>query len=50
MLELWEMQSSPLLASLPGPLYPKVVVPDEGPIYGLNRIKLCIYNQPICLN
>ena len=25
MLELWEMQSTPLLPSLPGPLWPRVV-------------------------
>ena len=28
-LELWGMQSTPLLASLPGPLWPGVVAPDE---------------------
>ena len=39
MLELWGMWSSPSLLSLPGPLYLGVVVPDKGPIYGLNRIK-----------
>ena len=39
MLELWGMQSTPLLPSLPGPLWPGVVAPDEGPIYGLNRTK-----------
>ena len=39
MLELWGMQSTPLLPSLPGPLWPRVVAPDKGPIYGLNRIK-----------
>ena len=37
MLELWGMQSSPLLTSLPGPLWPGMVTPDKGPIYGLNR-------------
>ena len=31
------MQSTPLLPSLPGPLWPGVVAPDKGPIYGLNR-------------
>ena len=40
MLELWGMQSTPLLPSLPGPLWPVVVAPNKGPIYGLNRIKL----------
>ena len=33
------MQSSPLLPSLPGPLGPRVIAPDKGPIYGLNRTK-----------
>ena len=39
MLELWGMWSTPLLPSLPGPLWPEVVAPDKGPIYGLNRTK-----------
>ena len=39
MLELWEMQSTPLSLLLPGPLWPGVVAPDMGPIYGLNRVK-----------
>ena len=38
-LELWGMQSIPLLRSLPGPLWPGVAAPDKGPIYGLNRTK-----------
>ena len=29
MLELWEMQSTPSLPSLPGPLWPRVVAPDR---------------------
>ena len=29
MLELWEMQSIPSLPLLPGPLWPRVVVPDR---------------------
>ena len=37
MLELWGMRSTPSLPSLPGPLWPGVVAPDKGPIYGLNR-------------
>ena len=37
MLELWGMLSTPLLPLLPGPLWPGVVAPDKGPIYGLNR-------------
>ena len=39
MLELWGMQSTPLLPSLPSPLWPEVVAPDKGSIYGLNRTK-----------
>ena len=39
MLELWGVQSTPSLPSLPGPLRPGVVAPDKGPIYGLNRTK-----------
>ena len=39
MLELWGMQCTPLLPSLPGLLWPGVVAPDKGPIYGLNRTK-----------
>ena len=39
MLELWVMQSSPSLQSLPGPLWPGVVALDKGPIYGSNRTK-----------
>ena len=35
MLELWEMPSTPSLPSLQGPLWPGVVAPDKGPIYGL---------------
>ena len=41
MLELLGMWSTPLLPSLSGPLWPQVVVPDKGPIYGLNRTKSC---------
>ena len=29
MLGLWEMQSTPLLQSLPGTLWPRVVAPDR---------------------
>ena len=39
LLELWGMWSTPSLPSLPGPLWPGVVAPDKGPIYGLNRTK-----------
>ena len=31
------MWSTPSLLSLPGLLWPGVVAPDKGPIYGLNR-------------
>ena len=37
MLEIWGMRSTPSLPSLPGPLWPGVVAPDKGPIYGLHR-------------
>ena len=36
-LELWGMRSTPSLPSLSGPLWPGVVAPDKGPIYGSNR-------------
>ena len=39
MLEFWGMQNTASLPSLPGPLWPGVVVHGKGPIYGLNRIK-----------
>ena len=39
MLELCQMRSTSLNSLLPGPLWPGVVAPDKGPIYGLNRIK-----------
>ena len=29
MLELWQMRSTPPLLSLPGPLWPGVVVPEK---------------------
>ena len=38
MLELWEMQSTPLLASLPGPLWPEVVAPDR--VLSMGQIEL----------
>ena len=40
MMGLWGMPSTPLLPSLPGPPRPKLVVPDNDLIYGLNRTKL----------
>ena len=36
MLELGGTRSNPSLPSLPGPLWPGLVAPDKGPIYGLN--------------
>ena len=36
-LEVWGMRSTPLLPLLPGSLWPGVVAPDKGLIYGLNR-------------
>ena len=39
MMELWGMRITPLLPLLP--LYPGVVAPDKGPIYGLNKAKSC---------
>ena len=41
MLELWGIWSIPSLPLFPGPLWPGVVAPDKGPIYGLNRTKTC---------
>ena len=41
MLELWGMQNTSLLPSLPGFLWPGVVAPDR--VYGSNRTKLCTY-------
>ena len=35
--ELLGMRITPSLPSLPGLLWPGVVAPDMGPIYGLNR-------------
>ncbi len=37
MLELWGMWSNRSLPLFPGPLWPGVVAPDKGPIYGLTR-------------
>ena len=38
MLELWEMQSTPSLASLPGPPWPRVVPLDK--ILSMGHIEL----------
>ena len=48
-LELWEMQSTPLLPSLSGQLWPTVVAPDRVLIYGSNRTKLCIFAKLDCM-
>ena len=47
MLELCEMRSTPLLPSFPGPLWPGMVVPDKGPIYGLERTKSCFFEVTV---
>ena len=47
MLELWGMQSTSLLPSLPGPLWFGVVAPDR--VLSMGRIKLCIYAKLNCL-
>ena len=49
MLEFRGMQSTPSLPLLPGTLWPRVVAPDKGPIYGLNRTKLHSYAKLNCL-
>ena len=38
MLELWEMWCTPLLTSLPGPLWPRVVAPDR--VISMGQIEL----------
>ena len=41
MLDLWGMQSTPSLLSLPGPLWPKVVAPNR--VLSMGQIELnCI--------
>ena len=45
MLVIWGMRCSPLLPSLPAPLWPGVVAPGKGPIYGLNRTKPCFLDN-----
>ena len=54
MLELWVIRSTPSLPSLPGPLWPRVVAPEKGPIYALNRTKLiswvyCFFAFKLCI-
>ena len=43
MLGFGGMESTPSLPLLPGPLWPGMVAPDKGPIYGLNRTKQHTY-------
>ena len=38
MLELWGMQTTPSLPSLPGPFWPEVVVPDR--VLSIGQIEL----------
>ena len=52
MLKFWKMWSIPSLPSLPGPLWPGVVAPNKGPIYGSNWTVWhlnCIYAKLNCL-
>ena len=44
-LKLWGIESTRLLSSLQDPLWPGVVAPDKGPIYGLNTTKPCVLNN-----
>ena len=44
MLKPSGMRSTHSLPSLPGPLWPGVVAPEKGPIYGLNRTKSCFFH------
>ena len=48
MLEFGGMQSTPLLPSLSGSLWPGVVEPDKGLIFGLNRPKLWFKYTVFC--
>ena len=47
MLELCEMRSIPLLPSLPGPLWPRMLAPDR--ILHLDQIELYTYVKMNCL-
>ena len=47
LVELWRMRTTPLLPSLPSPLWPGVEVSDRVPIYGSNRTKLRSYAKLI---
>ena len=51
MLGPWGIWSTPLLPSLPDPLWPGVVALDKGPIYGLNRTNgILMLNWIVWLN
>ena len=45
MLEFWGMQSTSLLPSHSGSLWPGVVAPDGAPINGSNRTIKCVITQ-----
>ena len=45
MLELWGMRSTPLLASLPSPPWPGVIIPDR--VLSIDQIEL---NDVLMLN
>ena len=47
MLELWGMQSTSLLPSLPGPLWPGVVAPDR--VLSMGQIELNCDTKLNCL-
>ncbi len=47
MLGLWGIRITPSLPLLPDPLWPRVVAPDKGPIYWLNRTKLCFLDLTV---
>ena len=49
MLELWGMWRTLSLPLLPDPLQPGVVAPDKGPIYGLNRMCLELFELELII-
>ena len=49
MLELWGVRSIPWLPSLLGPLWPGVIAPNKGPVYG-SKENQCTYTRLNCLN
>ena len=46
MLELWGIQGTPSLLSLPGPLWSGVVAPDR--VLSMGQIELCTYAKLNC--